>query len=193
MTRVSEPVRRTPTEVASTETKIHKTEHMKTRNDMITCYVARKSAATGAYEFLQLRRAPGDYMGGTWAAISGCIEPGETAWHAALRELREEAGLTPTDFYRLAIVNSFYIASHDTLWHAILFLAIVDADADVVLNEENDAVRWTPRSRADEQFMWPTDRAAIAEICRDILDDGQARPYLRIPLDGSNWPDEPRK
>jgi hypothetical protein len=41
--------------------------------------------------------------------------------------------------------------------------------------------------------MWPTDRAAIAELCRDILDGGDARPYLRIPPAGEKWPDDMRR
>jgi hypothetical protein len=30
--------------------------------------------------------------------------------------------------------------------------------------------------------MWPGERAALHEVCREILDDGPAKPYLKIPL-----------
>jgi dihydroneopterin triphosphate diphosphatase len=151
---------------------------MRVRHDMVTCYAVRASGLS--HEFLQLRRVPDDFMGGTWQAVSGGIEAGETAWAAAIRELREEAGLSPVEFYRLPIVNTFYIAANDTLWHAVPFCAIVDPAAVVVLNSEHDAVRWVPRERAAEAFMWATDRAAIVELCRTILDGTEAKAYLRI-------------
>ena len=171
---------------------------MHVRNDMITCYAVRP--AGDSHEFLQLLRAAGDFMGGTWQAVSGGIEAGETAWAAALRELKEEAGLVPIELYRLPVVNTFYIAVSDTLWHSVPFCAIVDPAAAVVLNEEHDAARWVPRADVERAFMWATDRAAIAELCREILDplpagraaldgvpdgalDGTtAKAYLRIPI-----------
>lgn len=153
---------------------------MRVRHDMITCYAVR--AAADSHEFLQLRRAADDFMGGTWQAVSGGIEPDETAWLAALRELKEEAGLVPIEFYRLPVINTFYISDHDTLWHSVPFCAIVDPKAQVTLNSEHDASRWVPRNNVDKAFMWATDRAAIAELCRSILDGDAAKPYLRIPI-----------
>ncbi|HBD83024.1 MAG TPA: NUDIX hydrolase, partial [Dehalococcoidia bacterium] len=44
----------------------------------------------------------------TWQEISGLIEPRETAWEAALREIKEETGLTPYRFYSADFVERFY-------------------------------------------------------------------------------------
>jgi hypothetical protein len=59
---------------------------------------------------------------------------------------------------------------------------VVLRDARVVLNEEHDASRWTPRERIDAETMWAGERQVVAEICRDILDAGPAKPYLRLSL-----------
>jgi dATP pyrophosphohydrolase len=152
------------------------------RHDMIVCYIVRPDESLASHEFLQLRRVPGDFMGGTWQTVSGRIEEGEKAWQAALRELKEEAGLTPIEFYQLDYVETFYIAADDTLWQRPGFCAIVERDEAVKLNEEHDDFRWVAREKVDESFMWPGERAAIGELCREILDNGRAKPYLRIAL-----------
>jgi dATP pyrophosphohydrolase len=156
---------------------------MNVRYDMITCYAVRATAAS--HEFLQLRRVPHDFMGGTWQAVSGGVHSGEAAWHAAVRELEEEAGLKPVELYRLPVINAFYLSDTDTVWHAVPFCAIVDPAAVVTLNSEHDALRWVPRDQVDRAFMWATDRQAIAELCREVLDGNAAKPYLRIALDGN--------
>jgi 8-oxo-dGTP pyrophosphatase MutT (NUDIX family) len=148
---------------------------------MICCFIVRPSAI-GGFEILQLRREPADYMGGTWATVYGQIEKDETAIVAALRELREEAGLIPKEFFRLERVNSFFIPGTDTLWHCVQFCAIVAVDAEVLLNAEHDAFRWTSIGSAESEFIWQNDVTTIAEIQTQILRNSPAKPYLRIAL-----------
>jgi dATP pyrophosphohydrolase len=155
---------------------------MRVRFDMVACFVVRQAEAPGAHELLQLRRSPDDFMGGAWSTVRGKIEEREKAWEAALRELREEAGITPAEFYQLDTVDIFYLHPDDTLWHCPGFCAVVPPDVKVTLNPEHDAFRWTPRSRIDKDFLWPGERAQLAELAREILDNGPAKPYLQIPL-----------
>jgi 8-oxo-dGTP pyrophosphatase MutT (NUDIX family) len=155
---------------------------MKIRYDMVSCYVARPTADCAGHEFLQMRRSKDDYMGGTWQAIYGTTEEGESPVAAALRELREEAGLVPAEFYRLDQVSVFYIASTDTLWHCVPFCAIVARDQPVVLNDEHDAARWVDGREAENVFMWKDNRDAIRDIRDHILVESLAKPFMRIPL-----------
>ncbi|MGZ4384389.1 MAG: NUDIX domain-containing protein, partial [Gaiellaceae bacterium] len=55
-------------------------------------YVSVFRRGESGLEALLLRYAP-DY-GGYWHVVAGAVEPGESADQAALRELREETGLT---------------------------------------------------------------------------------------------------
>ena len=155
---------------------------MNARYDMVTCYVARPAADGTLRELLQLRRAKGEFLEGAWGAIHGRVERGETAWQAALRELREEAGLAPIEFYQLDTINQFYLVAGDCVWHVPGFCAVVGRDAAVALNEEHDDFRWIDRSRADADFLWPGERRQLEELAREILDDGPAKPFLRIRL-----------
>ena len=153
---------------------------MNVRYDMVTCYVVRPDASGALRELLQLRRAKGEFLEGAWGAIHGRVEGNETAWQAAMRELREEAGLTPAEFYQLDTINQFYLVSGDCVWHVPGFCAVVPRDALITLNEEHDDFRWVDRSRADKDFLWPGERRQLEELAREILDDGPAKPYLRI-------------
>jgi 8-oxo-dGTP pyrophosphatase MutT (NUDIX family) len=152
------------------------------RYNMVSCYVARPTADGAAHEFLQLRRRKDDFMGGTWQAIYGQSEGGETPVAAVLRELKEEAGLVPAELYRLDQVSVFYVASTDTMWHCIPFCAIVTRQQPVVLNDEHDDHRWVHVADAERFFMWKDNRDAIRDIADHILTDSLAKPFLRIPL-----------
>jgi dATP pyrophosphohydrolase len=147
---------------------------------MVSCFVVRPGDAGSAHEFLQLRRAAGEYMGGTWQIVRGTSEPGETAPKAALRELREETGLLPSEFYRLSHLESFYIPADETIWHCPAFCAIVGRDVEVILNNEHDAARWVPRASIEAATMWASEQLALVDLCRNILDDGPAKPFLRL-------------
>jgi len=151
---------------------------MNVRYDVVQCFVLRP--AGGAYEFLQMRRSAGDFMGGSWQTVYGKIEGTETAWQAAVRELREETGLSPVEFYQLDTVNTFYLAARDEIWHVPMFCAIVDPEAQVRLNAEHDAVRWVARPQAMEAFIWPGEKSALRELVREILDNGPAKVHMRI-------------
>lgn len=155
---------------------------MKIRNDIVVVYVVRPDETGLGHEFLQLRRSPGDLMGGTWQTVSGRIEPTETAVEAALRELKEESGLVPRELYRLGVINSFYMDMDDSIWQCATFCALVDRQAQLQMDGEHDSARWVPRDRIEREFMWPTDRSALSHLCRDILDDGLCKPFLRVTL-----------
>lgn len=151
-------------------------------SSIIDVYVFRRRA--GGPEFLTLRRAPHCALGGTWQSVHGKIEPGETAWQAALRELGEETGLTPAGFWQIDYVNTFYVAGSDEIMMCPCFAAEVDAAARVVLCREHTACEWLPLAAACERFVWPGQRHALREIEAEILRPGAAERHLRIEPGG---------
>ena len=149
---------------------------------MVACFVVRPGANGGEPEFLQLRRAPGKYLGGAWSTVRGKMEENERAWESALRELKEETGIVPGEFFQLDTVDVFYLHGDDTLWHCPGFCALVKRDVEIKLNSEHDASRWIGRSRIDADFIWPGERNQLVELCREVLDNGPAKKYLRIEV-----------
>ena len=150
---------------------------MNIRTDHVTVIVARRAGE--GFELLQLRRQPNDYLGGTWQTVRGISQHGETSVQTALRELSEETGLTPTEFFSLGIIESFYIAAADTLFHSPAFLAMVPADADVKMDNEHDAFRWVAQADAPTRFMWSSEQPLFHAIDQ-ILSDRPAKAQLKL-------------
>jgi len=132
------------------------------------------------HQLLMARRAPNKYMGGTWQLISGRLEEDETAWQAALRELEEETGLTPSEFYRLSTLTSFYRPDNDSLNTAPMFCAMVEEGSTAKINSEHTAFEWVSLNEAASRLMWSSDRQALGEVQTVILTDGLAKEYMRI-------------
>jgi len=143
-------------------------------------FIVRGSGDT--HEFLMAKREPNKYMGGTWQLIAGGIEPDETAWQAAVREVKEETDLAVIELYRLSHLTQFYGSNNDSLNTGIMFCAFVDEHAAVAINHEHTAFRWIARSDMRSQLMWPSDREAFDEVCQVILENGPSKPHQRIPL-----------
>ncbi|HEY3235476.1 MAG TPA: NUDIX domain-containing protein [Polyangiaceae bacterium] len=153
---------------------------MQARHDMVTVFVVRRDEHGRSHEFLQLYRAQGSYMAQTWQIVRGGVERGESYVSAAIRELREETGLAPTEFYRLGTVESFYTAIDDTLWHSVAFCALVGREQPVVLNQEHTDFRWVSRDRIEKCTMWSSELELFRDVCRTILDDGAGKAFLWI-------------
>ena len=135
-----------------------------------------------SHQLLMACRIEGKYMGGTWQLISGGLEPSEAAWQGALREMQEETGLTPQEFYRLSTLTSFYRPDNDSLNTAPMFCAVVGENAAVRINSEHTEFEWVNVDEADSRLMWPSDRQALTEVRSAILGDGIAKEYMRITL-----------
>lgn len=131
--------------------------------------------------FLVLHRAAGHAYAGTRRMVGGKIDPGETAWQAALRELREETGRTPRRFWSLPSVNAFYDWSRDTVALAPAFAA--EVYGEVALCAEHDAFEWLPPTEAASRLRWP-EQKRLLQLADALLEAGPLAPSWEIPVPG---------
>lgn len=148
--------------------------------NLVDVYVFRRTP-TGV-ELLLLKRAPRQRLAGTWQAVHGKVESGETAWQTALRELREETGLKPRGFWQLECLNTFYMAATDNVMICPCFAAEAPSGAEVRLCNEHTDFRWAPIEQAIGELMWPGQRHAVRELVENILARSTAEPHLRIDI-----------
>jgi len=115
-------------------------------------------------EFLLLYRAPGLLHADTWQAVHGMIEPGERAYHAAAREMREESGMAPARFFKTDYVERFYSEHTDAVHLVPAFAGYVPPASMPSLSEEHTAFAWCALDEALDRFIWPSQREAVRVI-----------------------------
>jgi dATP pyrophosphohydrolase len=150
------------------------------RVSLVDLYVLRGVAP--ALECLVLRRAAGGRCPGSWEAVHGHIEAGETPADAARRELQEETGLTPERLYNLSRVETFYQHRLDEVALVPVFAAFVPADAVVRTGPEHDRFEWLPASSARSRLAWPREARALEDVIALLGrgDAGAVEDVLRV-------------
>ena len=123
-------------------------------------FAVRKSE--NRHEVLLLKRTQS--LAGEWCQIAGKIEPEETAWQAALRELAEETGLKPGTLYSADTCEQFYEPAQDRITIAPVFVAFVDCAAEVILNHEHSDYRWVSFDEAVEMVAFGGQRRVLRWI-----------------------------
>jgi dihydroneopterin triphosphate diphosphatase len=151
------------------------------RSDVIDVYIFRPAVGGRgkSIELLQLLRSKPP-LDQTWQPIMGHVERGETATDTALREMREEVGLEPTNpalrgLWALEQVHPFFIAQIDCIVLSPRFAAEVSRVWRPRLNREHADFRWVPAARASRHFMWPGQLASIRELV-GLLRGGGGEP-----------------
>jgi dATP pyrophosphohydrolase len=127
-------------------------------------------------EFLLLHRAPGTTYAGQWRMVGGKIEGEEAAWETARREVREETGHPPTQFWTIPSVNAFYEWQADRINLIPAFAAALPDDP--VLDDEHDAFAWLPAREAARRLAWP-EQERLLRMADQLLRDG-IPPRLRV-------------
>jgi ADP-ribose pyrophosphatase YjhB (NUDIX family) len=92
---------------------------------------------------------------------------GRTIVDGALREVVEETGFGAADLeavFETDIVNVFHERAVDGLMVEAVFAARVRPDAEVVLSEEHDDLRWLAPADAHELVPWPAYHRAIEQV-----------------------------
>jgi dihydroneopterin triphosphate diphosphatase len=144
------------------------------------CFIVR--FIDGRSEYLLMHRC-GEYLKGNWQMVTGGINQGmETAWQAALRELKEETGLTPQAFYTVDQIESFYEFNLDKILFGPIFLAIVDPSQEVQLSPlEHDRYVWKPYEEALDYLQFANQRRILNYIEERYV-QRKPDPFFAVPF-----------
>ncbi len=134
---------------------------MKIIDDIIEAHLFR--IRHGQIEFLLLKRSANEVYPLLWQPVTGRMNGGETAYEAALREVAEETGLIPEEFWVVPNVNSFYNPNKDTVSLIPVFAGRVGPDNEITISEEHEEFGWFTFDEAITLMAWPGQRKS-AEI-----------------------------
>ena len=148
---------------------------------VIDCHVSCTDAQ-GERLWLLLCRAEGKAYAGDWRMVGGKIAEDEPAWFAAVRELREETGLTVLEFYSVPYVNQFYEWQHDRVNVIPVFVAVVP-HTEPQLDNEHTEFGWFSTEQALKRLPWPAQRQGLAAASQ-LLDGPHPslREHLRVDI-----------
>ena len=135
------------------------------------------------WRVLLLQRSDDTRCPTAWESVHGRLEAGEGPEAGALRELREETGLTPERFY-VVTTQPYYLKATRTVQLSVTFAAFVAEPAEVTLGPEHQRHEWVTVEEAMRRFAWPRERQALEEI-RTVLAAGHAGPLedvLRVEI-----------
>lgn len=113
---------------------------------------------TGEPQLLLVRSSDGRH----WVLPKGHIDPGETARQAAVREVREEAGVVGAVASELGVDH--YERGHESV-RALYFLMDFE---DEVPADEDRVTLWVPADDAAEHVEFPGTRALLVEAARRL-------------------------
>lgn len=128
----------------------------------VTVYVIHQD------KFLLIKRCC-DLLHGTWQMVTGSVELGEKSWEAALREVKEETGITPAKFYTADAVEVFYMKATDTIGFVPVFVVVADSFDVVLCPEEHDEYEWLSYKEARARLVWNEQRRVIDLVNENFI------------------------
>ncbi len=124
----------------------------------------------------------------TWGQIAGMIEPEETAWQAALREVQEETGITLDEIWSADADIRFYVPEKNYFSILPVFVSHISRDTPIKLNHEHDAYQWFSFADAKALVSFPGQRRML-ELIEEEFINRTPTPHLRINLSQSDEDD----
>lgn len=135
----------------------------------IQAHVAAFDKNTDDYKYLLLKRAQNVHpYPSIWQVITGCLDSGETAYRAAMREFSEETGLTPLKTWVIPYVTTFFDAYQDEINASPVFGILVDKKEKVILSGEHEKYIWADYEKCIQKLILPTHREGT-KIFRDAI------------------------
>ena len=149
------------------------------------CYIEQD----GKYLMLHRTKKENDCNHDKWQGVGGHFEPGETAEMCALREIREETGLTATEYRYRAVVHF-----HSDLWENedMHLFTVTGFTGELIECNEGD-LEWLDKARVLALPMWEGDRIFLKLLDEDapffdLTLEYQGDTLVRAVLNGEELP-----
>jgi len=139
-------------------------------------------------EHLCLRRSSSaKKLPGVWQPVTGKVEVFEQSLEAAVREVREETGLSPLRWWALESVSVYFDPLHDTVRLLPMFAAEVGSRDDVKLSREHQDFEWLSAKAFGSRVLWEMQRRGLEALQREVLASARLADALDVTGPAGRW------
>ena len=146
---------------------------------VVDTYVFKK--VEDKIRFLLLKRAGTKIYEHLWQGVAGKIEKGETAWQAAIRELKEETGLTPIRMFIADHLSTFYEENGDLI-NLVPVFGIETETKRITLSSEHSEYKWMDFEDAERTLAWNGQKKGIRTVYEMLISNDDRMKWSGIKL-----------
>ena len=146
---------------------------------VVDCYIYRHT--TDGIHFLLMKRNLNKIYEHLWQGVAGKIERGETSSEAAIRELKEETGLSPVNIFVADHVSRFYEVHGDCINLVPVFGIEVDSE-NVILSEEHISYKWADIDEALNTLVWNGQKKGIQTVHDMVINNDDRMIWSKVEL-----------
>jgi dATP pyrophosphohydrolase len=131
--------------------------------------------------FLVLQRAKEEKLfPGLWQIVTGTMKKHESALKAAIRELKEETGLSPKRCWTIPYVDTYFDLIKDTIQLVPVFAAELDSSSLLQLSTEHQRFEWLRFEDARKRLVWPGQKHSMDIVHEYIVGNKEAARLVEI-------------
>ena len=144
---------------------------------VVDCYVFRQT--DDDLSFLLLKRNKDKLYEHLWQGVAGKIEGDETAFEAAIRELKEETSLEPVRMFVADYVSRFYESHQDRINLVPVFGIEVDS-SEVKLSKEHVDYKWVDIYEALDTLVWRGQKESIQTVYDMVVNNDDRMQWSKV-------------
>ena len=146
---------------------------------VVDCYVYRRT--DDGIIFLLMKRNLNKIYEHLWQGVAGKIEEGETSSEAAIRELKEETGLSPVNMFVADHVSKFYEVHGDRINLVPVFGIEVDSEI-INLSEEHISYKWVDINEALNTLVWNGQKKGIQTVHDMVINNDDRMIWSKVEV-----------
>ena len=146
---------------------------------VVDCYVYRR--IDDGILFLLMKRNLNKIYEHLWQGVAGKIEEGETSSEAAIRELKEETGLSPVNMFVADHVSKFYEVHGDRINLVPVFGIEVDSEI-INLSEEHISYKWVDINEALNTLVWNGQKKGIQTVHDMVINNDDRMIWSKVEI-----------
>jgi len=141
----------------------------------IDCHVA--FIKNGTPEYLILKRSNDKRYPSIWQSVTGKIESNEKPIDSALRETKEETGLSPEKIWSIDTINYYYDPKENIMNLIPVFGMLVNTQT-ITLSDEHQEFEWLNIKAAQDKLLWNQQKKGLKYFNEILIDSNSKKNQI---------------